>query len=150
MNGLYTEAIIQNNNIHNVILDFMSFEGDKYIYGNSLQTAVAIGLMRSLDIEMAGLILPQGMEITERKGFWKQMMKSLKVVNVASVKDKEASYILIADSQNDFQNNYEQLYSYGFRKLVGCCWKHNSDMMDITCKYYYEKLKGSNVCIETD
>lgn len=149
MNGVYTEAIIQNKNIDNAILDFMSFEGDKYIYGNSLQTAVAIGLMRSFDIEMAGLILPQGVEITERKGFWKQMMKSMEVVHITSIKDKDACYILIADSQNNFKNNDQQLRSYGFQKLVGCCWKHNSDMMDIACKYYYEKTKGSYVCTET-
>lgn len=119
------------------------------IYGNSLQTAVAIGLMRSLDIELEGLILPQGVERAERKGFWKQMMKSLEVVHITSMKDKETCYILIADSQNNFQNHYEQLRSYGFQKLVGCCWKHNSDMMDVTCKYYYEKMKGSYVCTET-
>lgn len=150
MDMMYKKEIIQNENIDNAILEFMAFEGDKYIFGNSLQTAVAIGLMRSLDVEIEGLILPYGMEICERKGFWKQMMNSLKVVDIETIRDKNACYILIADSQNSFQNNYDQLYSYGFQKLVGCCWKHNSDMMQITSKYYYEKRKESYVCTETD
>ena len=150
MDKLYTEEIIQNENIDNDILGFMSFEGDKYIFGNSLQTAVAIGLMRSLDVEIAGLILPYRMEIAERKGFWKQMMNSLKVVDIETIRDKDGSYILIADSQNSFQNNYDRLYSHGFQKLVGCCWKHNSDMMQITGKYYYKKRKESDVCTVID
>lgn len=143
MNVAYAEAIIQNDNIDNAILDFMCFEGNKYIFGNSLQTAVTIGLMRALDVQMSGLILPYGDKISMRKGFWKQMMQSLNVIDIGSIQDKKLVYIMVADSQDSLLNNCEKLYSLGYNKLIGCCWKHNSDMMQIACEYFYEKQKGN-------
>lgn len=150
MDKVYAEAIIKNDNIDNAILDFMDFNGKKYIFGNSLQTAVAIGLMRALDIEIAGLILPYTEGLTERKGFWKRMIRSVKSVDIASIPDKNNCYVLIADSQSSYKGNYNYLDSCGFRNLLGCCWKHNSDMLQITCDYYYEKQKGNSVCTEID
>jgi hypothetical protein len=139
---MYEDAIIQNANIDNSILDFMQFQGEKYIYGNSLQTAVSIGLMRSLDVAITGLVLPYGKEIAGRRGFWKQMMNSLKSVDLDSITDKDSAYILIAEPQDEFQNNYEHLYSRGFHNLIGCCWKHNSDMTQVAGDYFHTKQKG--------
>ena len=142
------EQIRQNPSIDDKIIHFICFEGKKYIYGNTLQTAVCLQIFKDLMVEIAGVIMPPGQEVSNRRGYWKRLMNEYSKFNIYNV-DRDA-YVLVAVPFEDVSESKRLLELYGFKRLMNCCWMHNSDWTHICYELYYEhNFEEVSTCIET-
>lgn len=141
----YLQAISQNSNIDSEIQLFLRTTKKRYIYGSDLQVAVCLGIFRDMKVEIAGVILPPGASMQRLKGYWGRLLRKIPVYSIQElvVADRQKAYVMMAVPREEYETVKCYLISAGFADTIGCCWKHNSDIIDV-CYNVWRKQECSN------
>ena len=142
---MYLSAIRQNDNINNNIQQFLTTTKKRYIYGSGLQVAVCLGIFRDMKIDIAGVILPPGASLSRLKGYWGRLFRKIPIISVQKIDDmeKRQAYVMMAVPREEYEAVQSYLVSIGVTDIIECCWKHNSDIMNI-CYDVWKKQEYNN------
>lgn len=130
--------------INNEILKFMSFEGEKYIFGgNNLQSSVVLSMMKDYKIPIKGYIKSANcISDGERKGYWKKIMNETPVITLNELLSDLANVALLVCTDKPYRDiDISQLRTWGFKYVYTCSWRHNSDMQYILYDMLEESMK---------
>jgi len=139
---LVIEYIEESSNVDNEVINYFFSENNKYILGSGRQAAVCLEICRNLKCNIEGIISDNSYDFSLRKGFWRDLINSTKVIKISEIPNKGNSQILMAISHADYASAREKLQLEGFKKenIYICNWNHNVDLRDI-CYYAYEKAR---------
>lgn len=65
----------KKSKIDDSLTAFLRTSGQRYVYGNGLQTAVCLGIFRDIGLQIHGMILPPGSEVMEYNGYWGRLLR---------------------------------------------------------------------------
>lgn len=130
--------IEESSEIDNKIIEFIISDEQKYIYGNSLQVAVCLGIFRDMGVQIDGILLPPGMQMQDYNGYWGELIRKKNVVYINDIEEakRKKVHILLAVPREDYANTRELLSLYDYMYVHECCWKHNSSLQQICYDVY--------------
>ncbi len=142
---LYLQAIRQNSNIDSELQYFLKTTKKRYVYGSDLQVAVCLGIFRDMNVEIAGAILPPGASMQRLKGYWGRLIRKTPIYSIQELveADRQNAYVMMAVPREEYETVRYYLLSAGFADIIGCCWKHNSDIID-ACYNVWRKQECSD------
>ena len=89
-----------------------------------------MGIFRDMKIDIAGVILPPGASL------------SISVQKMDDIEKRQA-YVMMAVPREEYEAVQGYLVGIGVTDIIECCWKHNSDIMDI-CYDVWKKQEYNN------
>ena len=96
-------------------------------------------------IDIAGVILPPGASLSRLKGYWGRLFRKIPIISVQKMDDieKRQAYVMMAVPREEYEAVQGYLVGIGVTDIIECCWKHNSDIMDI-CYDVWKKQEYNN------
>lgn len=135
------ERIKKSPYIDNSIIEFITTEKEKYVYGASLQASVMLGIFKDININIDGILLSSDMEKQNLRGYWGENLSEKDIYYIDLLSDEiKSQYILICvdKSKSIFCKKY--LKNRGFKNLFLCEWERNKYFKDICFDYYMKNI----------
>ena len=97
-----------------------------------------MGIFRDMKIDIAGVILPPGASLS-------RLFRKIPIISVQKMDDieKRQAYVMMAVPREEYEAVQGYLVGIGVTDIIECCWKHNSDIMDI-CYDVWKKQEYNN------
>lgn len=133
MSEIYKLKILESETIDDKLIDYLETSKKRYLYGSGLQTAVCLGIFRDMKLEIEGVLLPPGSERKPLKGYWGRLMRKSRIswVSELSEEDRNDAYVMLAIPRAEYSSAERFLRDNGVEEVIGCCWKHNSELIEL-------------------
>lgn len=132
----------KKSKIDDSLTAFLRTSGQRYVYGNGLQTAVCLGIFRDIGLQIHGMILPPGSEVMEYNGYWGRLLRRVDKYAIGggfSTRQKADAYVLLTVPREEYEIAGRFLKENGIRRIAGCCWEHNSELNGICYDLWKQK-----------